>query len=198
MGGAANGIINGPVTQSLPLTKTDSGTWTLNNHNNTYTGVTTIQGGTLALGANAGITNTPSITLLSNAMLDVSAVTNASGANAFYLTPGATLQTLGGSGTVTGNVAVANSAYLVPGGTNIIGTLSFSNNLTLNGPSTVFFDLNTATTAGSGVNDLVNVAGALDPEGATISITPSARSPLAPPIASSTTAPSQPIPSTRP
>jgi autotransporter-associated beta strand protein len=171
VGGAANGIINGPVTAALSLTKTDSGTWTLNHNDNTYTGVTTIQGGTLALGPGATIPNTPSIMLLSNAVFDVSAVTNSSGANVFTLSP-STAQTLGGSGTVTGSVAVANAAYLVPGGTNVVGTLSFSNDLTLNGSVTVPFELNTPATPGGGVNDLVNVAGELDPEGATITITP--------------------------
>ena len=132
------------------MRKLDAGIWTLKNANNTYSGVTTVEGGTLALGPNATVAKTPSITVFSNATLDVSAVTNVTfGAIAFYLSPGTTSQTLGGSGQVIGNVAVVPgaTAYLVPGGTNVFGTLAFSNNhLALSGNTTVTFDLNTATT----------------------------------------------------
>ena len=175
VGGAAKGIINGPrrITQSLPFTKTDSGTWTLNHNNNTYSGVTTVQGGTLALGATANINNTPSILLLSNATLDVSAMTNnVLSTNALYLTPSSTVQALGGNGTVNGNVFCPTTAYIVPGGTNAAGTLTITSNLTLNGGVTLPFELNTATNAGSGVNDLLNVNGQLDPEYAMFVITP--------------------------
>ena len=173
VGGAANGIINGPVTSTLPLTKTDSGTWTLNHTNNTYSGVTTIQGGTLVLGPAARIPNTPSIMLVSNATLDVSAMTNNfANDNAFYLTPASTVQALGGSGTVNGNVLCANTAYIVPGGSNAVGTLTVTTNLILNGGVVVPVELNTATTPGGGVNDLLNVGGLLDPQFAMISVTP--------------------------
>lgn len=173
VGGAANGIINGPVTAALPLTKTDSGTWTLNHANNTYSGATTIQGGTLALGPAARIPNTPSIMLLSNATLDVSAMTNnVASDNALYLSSGAPVQALGGSGTVNGNVVCASTASIVPGGSNAVGTLTVTTNLILNSGVTVPFELNTATTPGSGVNDLVNVGGEIDPQYATISVTP--------------------------
>ena len=50
VGGAANGIINGAVTQSLPPHQDRCRHLDPEQHNNTYTGVTTIQGGTLALG----------------------------------------------------------------------------------------------------------------------------------------------------
>jgi fibronectin-binding autotransporter adhesin len=173
VGGAAKGIINGQITQSLPFTKTDSGTWTLNHNNNTYSGVTTVQGGTLALGATAKIPNTPSILILSNATLDVSAMTNnVLSTNALYLTPSSTVQALGGNGTVNGNVFCPTTAYIVPGGTNAAGTLTITSNLTLNGGVTLPFELNTATNAGSGVNDLLNVNGQLDPEYAMFVITP--------------------------
>ena len=173
VGGAAKGIINGQITQSLPITKTDSGTWTLNHNNNTYSGVTTVQGGTLALGASAKIPNTPSILILSNATLDVSAMTNnVISTNALYLTPSTTVQALGGNGTVSGSVFCPTTAYIVPGGTNAVGTLTITSNLALNGSVTLPFELNTDPTPGNGVNDLLNVGGELDPEFATIIITP--------------------------
>jgi fibronectin-binding autotransporter adhesin len=182
VGGAANGIINGNIGGTagagFPFTKTDSGTWTLTNHN-TYTGATVIQGGTLALSPTATIANTPTITILSNAVLDVSAVSNTTyNVNAFYLSPGSTVQTLAGNGSVIGNVLANTTAYLVPGGTNGIGTLSFSTNLSL-GNITCAFELNTATTPGSGVNDLVNVGGNIDPGSSALFVT--ALSPLTSP-----------------
>jgi autotransporter-associated beta strand protein len=177
IGGAGDGTINGAVTAGLPLTKADGGTWTLNAHNS-YTGATTIQGGTLALGANATIANTPSITILSNAVFDVSDVYNPSyAANAFYLST-AVAQTLGGNGSINGSVSAANSATLAPGAINTAGTLNFSKNLAL-GYMTAQFKLNTATTAGNGVNDLINVGGDIDPWGSTVFIT--ATSPLTSP-----------------
>jgi autotransporter-associated beta strand protein len=178
VGGAANGIINGAIGGALLFTKTDPGTWTLTNHNS-YSGATVIQGGTLVLSPTATIPGTPTITLASNAVLDASAVFNTTYAvNAFYLTPSSTVQTLAGNGSVIGNVLAANTAYLVPGGTNGVGTLSFSNNLSLVNMTSAF-ELNTATTPGSGVNDLVNVGGDIDPGSSTLLVT--ALSPLTSP-----------------
>ena len=173
VGGAGNGIINGAIGNSaLPFTKTDSGTWTLTNHN-AYGGATVIQGGTLVLSTNATIASTPSITLLSNAVFDVSAVSNATyGSNVFALSPSTTVQTLAGNGTVNGNVVCVNAAFIVPGGSNAVGTLTVTTNLILNGAVAVPFELNTATTPGGGINDLVNVGGKLDPQGAAINVTP--------------------------
>jgi autotransporter-associated beta strand protein len=177
VGGVANGIINGPITQSLQFTKTDAGTWTLNSPNNSYSGVTVIQGGTLALGTNASISTTPSITLLSNAVFDASSVSNvAYASNAFYLSAGSAIQSLEGSGTVTGTVNCASTAYLVPGGTNAVGTLNFADNLSLNGSVTLDYELNTATNAGAGINDFIDVAGNVDGSSASFFIT--ALSPL--------------------
>jgi fibronectin-binding autotransporter adhesin len=178
LGGAANGTVNGAISSDgLAVRKLDAGTWTLKNTNNTYTGVTTIEGGTLALGPNATLAKTPSITVFSNATLDVSALTNnPASSNAYFLSGGTTVQTLAGSGTVNGNVLCANTAYIVPGGSNAVGTLTVTTNLTLNSGAVISFELNTDTTPGNGINDLVNVGGNLDPQSATINIT--ALSPL--------------------
>lgn len=171
LGGSAAGIDSAGIgSAGLAVQKVDSGTWTLTT-NNTYGGATTISGGTLALGPGGAITNTPSITISANATLDVSAVTNASGPNAFALSAGLTNQTLAGSGTVAGNVANVNGTAIQPGGQFTVGTLTFANNLKLNSNATNYFDLNTATTPGSGINDLLSIGGNLDPNGASIFIT---------------------------
>ncbi|TAK98314.1 MAG: hypothetical protein EPO07_12185 [Verrucomicrobia bacterium] len=75
------------------------------------------------------------------------------------LTGGGTLTTLtnttlGGTGTNTGPVIVGGT--LAPG--TSAGTFG-SGNLTLNTDATLSFELNTTTTIGSGVNDLIQVAG---------------------------------------
>ena len=114
----------------------DAGTWTLTN-NNTYTGITTVEGGTLVLAATAKMGSTPSITVFNNATLDVSAVVT-SGTNAFAL---AASQILAGGGTVIGNVnasaatTLSNRAASIspapPGGMGAAGTLSISGNLSM-------------------------------------------------------------------
>ena len=65
-------------------------------------------------------------------------------------------QELTGTGAVKGNVIIGNGAMLAPGSS--IGTLTFSNNLTLNGGSTTVMEINKSVIPS---NDLVQVAGNL-------------------------------------
>jgi autotransporter-associated beta strand protein len=129
-----NGSLVMAGTNTLTLTKT-----------NTYTGSTLINSGTLLLGASGSISNSPTINVASNAVFDLSAVTGG-----FSLAP---VQSLAGSGGVNGSVNAMSGSQIIPGGTGVPGTLTFSNNLTLNG-QTLTFDLS-ASPASS--NDLVNV-----------------------------------------
>ena len=130
-------IANG--TTAVSLTKANSSTWTLNGANNSYSGNTTISGGTLVLGSGATLPNTPTNSVASGATLDVTA----SG-----LTVGAS-QVLTGAGTVLG--AVTSNGKITPGSSGI-GTLTIGS-LTLNGGSTLDFEFPV-----SGANDLVNVS----------------------------------------
>ncbi len=124
LSGAGNGALNGSLNNNgvnIPaLTKQGAGTWTLNNVND-YSGATVVQNGTLALGASASLSNTPSIQLLSNAVFNVGAVTGG-----FVL---GTNQTLSGNGTVQGNLAALGT---VSPGTSV-GTLTITTNLSLAG-----------------------------------------------------------------
>jgi hypothetical protein len=131
-----------------------------NTPTNTYHGATTISGsGILALAGTAQITNSVSIALSgSAAKLDVSAVTGG-----FTLVKA---QTLSGIGVVTGAVTAASGAILAPGNGNI-GTLSFSNNVTLNATSTNTF----AVTSAGGASNSVIVAGLLTPNSSVIKVT---------------------------
>jgi autotransporter-associated beta strand protein len=126
LGGASSGTVGGiisdgsPATNILSLTKAGAGTWTLAG-NNTYSGNSTISSGTLTLAASGSILNTTSILLQNNATLDVSAVSGWQlGAN----------QTLSGGGNVNGNVTV--NGTVSPGTSNVIGSIVFANQVTLN------------------------------------------------------------------
>jgi autotransporter-associated beta strand protein len=137
------GIISGPGS----LAQIGDGTLTLSNAH-TYTGVTTIESGTLALIGNGSIANSTGINISAAALLDVSGhagggVTLASG------------QTLSGNGAINGNLSVGSGAKLAPG--NSIGALTFSNSLTLSAGSTTTLEISKAPVA----NDVVNVLGTL-------------------------------------
>ena len=140
--------INAPIGGPGSLTRGGGGRLTLNAANS-YSGPTTITGGTLALGAGATLGATPLIQINGGTAFDVSAL-----AGGFTLASG---QTLAGSGSVTGAVADASGSFIVPGGSNAIGTLTLASNLTLNGGGSLVFDLSTVTNEGGAFNDLLNV-----------------------------------------
>lgn len=103
--------------------------------NNTLTGPVTVNGGTLTLGASGSIANSPTITVASGAMFDVSAV---SGGYAL-----AASQTLKGNGTVTGAATI--NGTVAPGLS--IGTLTFSTAPTLSGTLLMELDRTNSQTA---------------------------------------------------
>lgn len=117
--GAGNGVVSGNVTSTagtFSLAKKDAGVWTIESFGNTYTGVTTIYGGTLKLGASASISNSPVIDVQSGTF-DVTAVAG------FTL---AGTQTLKGAGIVAGTVTTASSSIGPP------GTITYLNDVTKN------------------------------------------------------------------
>ena len=129
------------------LAKSGASTLTLGG-TNLYSGATVIENGTLALGITGSFSNTPSITVLSNSMFDVSAYGT--------WTPVAN-QILTGNGVVTGAVSMT-SAILSPGyGTNF-GRLTFANDLALPG---IIVNME----IGFGTNDSVVVIGNLNLSG---------------------------------
>ncbi|HSU55970.1 MAG TPA: autotransporter-associated beta strand repeat-containing protein [Candidatus Dormibacteraeota bacterium] len=140
------GIVSGPS----PLTKNGGGILTLNAAE-TYTGNTVVNQGTLALGASGSIAGSPSISVGAGATFDFSAVTG--------FTLGAT-RTLGGSGTVTGDVAVASSGIINPGSS--AGTLTLASSLTVTGAAVLHFDLPTVPGPG---NDLLIISNNINASG---------------------------------
>ena len=165
------------------LTKLGGGTLTLT-ATNTYTGLTTINAGTLLVTNNVAL-NTGQVVLNGGALFAGGTCTltnaiNLSAASAVgagsgiltltgFITNTASL-TVGGLGvtvfsgnaaTISGSVTLSAGAQLAPGGLGTVGTLNLTNNLTLNGGGTLLFDV-----TGSG-NDLVAVGNTLAASGVT-------------------------------
>jgi fibronectin-binding autotransporter adhesin len=135
------------------LTKIGNGSLILNS-NNTFSGATLINAGSLVLGASGSISNTPTITIASGASLDASALTLG-----FPLGGTRTLQ---GFGTVLGSVAAASGSILSPGSNTVTGTLTLGS-LTETGGAINKFDLSTDPSGPN--NDLITVTGDLNASG---------------------------------
>jgi autotransporter-associated beta strand protein len=115
---------------------------------NTYSGATYISAGTLALINSASIANSTNINLNNGALFDVSGTTS----HAMTLSSG---KRISGDGVVNGNFTVASGATLAPGNHDL-GTLSFSNSLTLNAGSKTIVNVSHDSQA----NNVIAVAGA--------------------------------------
>jgi len=117
-------------TGTINLTKAGVGTWVLGG-NNTYTGATNVNVGTLRINGNQSTA--------------VGAVTVASGA------------TLGGTGTIGGTVTA--TGRIAPG--NSIGTLTVANNVTWNSDTSWLWELGVAgvSKASPGSSDLLDLTG---------------------------------------
>lgn len=141
----------GVLSGSGALRKLGAGTLTLEAQN-TYTGDTIVYEGTLALGQYGSIPASPLIIVGPGAVLDVSAVEGG-------FVHGAT-RTLGGFGTVIGNVTLAPGAILNPGSNVVAGTLTIAGSLTETGGAVNHFDLSTDPFGSA--NDLVVIGGDLN------------------------------------
>lgn len=121
---------------------------------NTYAGNTTISSGTLNLANNGSISTSAIIVLNGGGTLDATERSDAT------LTV-ATGQTLTGNGTVIGDTFIGNGATFAPGGS--LTTMTFSNDLTLNGGSVTVMELNQtlATNDGAQVTGKLTCGGTL-------------------------------------
>ena len=138
----------GIITGNVALVKSGLARLTLTSQN-TYTGNTTIEGGTLALEAGGSISTSSTIDILASSTLDVSALGNWSLAGG---------QTLKGIGTVdaggNNSVTISSGAILAPGFSP--GTLLVNGNLSLASGSTYVAELKNSGVIAA---DLVNIYG---------------------------------------
>jgi fibronectin-binding autotransporter adhesin len=137
----------GVISGSGDLEKTGSGTLTLN-ATNTYSGITRVNAGTLALGNGGSIGASSGVSLADGTRFDVSTTEGG-----FIL--GAT-QTLSGGGTIAGNVTIAGTHS--PGFSP--GLQTFEDGLSYATGSTFVWELSENTSAARGVSfDAVDVTG---------------------------------------
>ncbi len=119
-----SGTINNS-TYPTAINKVGSGVLTLSG-TNTYTGNTTVSAGVLALTGSTSLTNSPTLNLISGAVLDVSGRTDGT----LTLSAG---QTLAGVGTLNGSLVSGASSFVAVG----LGNLTVTNVATLNGVTTL-------------------------------------------------------------
>ena len=130
------------------LVKEGVGTLTLS-ASNTFTGGTTISNGVLALTGSGSLLTTPTITVMTNTVLDVSTRTDGT----LTLRTG---QGLLGDGTVRGSVNVPSGASLSPGpSAGAIGLLAITNTLVLQSGSILNLDLDWYQYLGGATHDQI-------------------------------------------
>jgi fibronectin-binding autotransporter adhesin len=141
--GSYAGRIYDSTGNAISLTKNGVGTQTLF-ATNTYTGVTTVNGGVLVIDTVGSLGNS-AVTVASGAAL---------GANGSL---GGTVQSAGriyGNGTIIGAVSMLSGGTLAPGTPTALGTLTLSNSLTdLNGSKTI---IKISKDGGNAASDAVN------------------------------------------
>ena len=151
--GGSTLTLSGAATGTGGITKSGGGTLVFDAANG-YSGPTRIDTGRLTLAAAGTVASSPLVAVAAGATFDVSAKTGG------YAVPAG--QTLAGSGTVDGSVAIGTAATLAPGASP--GTLTVSSNVTLGSGGNYNWQVyDAAGTAGSTTGwDLLSVGGGLD------------------------------------
>jgi autotransporter-associated beta strand protein len=134
---AAGMVLGSQITGAIGLTKSGTGTVTLANGANNYTGPTVVNAGSLLVANAAG---------------------SATGTGAVSVGGGATF---GGTGRVTGSVTVAKGGFVAPGTAAAVGTLT-TGPVVLSTGATYQARLGTANPGSSNTSDLLSVGGAFN------------------------------------
>jgi autotransporter-associated beta strand protein len=159
-----SGVLADNGSGQLAIAKNGTGAWTLSGAN-TFGGTTTVINGALRLagGSVNNIPNSPTINVASGATLDVTGLANST----LVLGSGNIAETLIGTGTVNGSVAVSGGlengsgnapvASAISSGTG--NTLTINGGLTLQNGSIANFTLGAPNGAGKPLGAFVNVTG---------------------------------------
>ncbi len=145
--------LSGVITGSGGIVKNGTSEMTLET-NNTYTGDTTINTGTLLLSTNASIADSGNIVIGSGAALDVSQRSDST----LTLT---SVQTLQGAGTLDGSL-IAGGGSVVSPGVSSVGTLTVTNTVTLSGVTSMGLDQAGATNSVLACNASIHYGGTLE------------------------------------
>ena len=133
LGGTGNGTLSGVIgTTTGTVTKIGTGIWTLSNAGSTYTGATSVNLGTLKLGASGGATNSPlgttggATSVMTGAVLDFNGFTMSTAEgltiNGRGISDGGVL--IGSNGTFSGTITQASDSRIVnPSGTMTLSAL---------------------------------------------------------------------------
>ena len=146
--------ISGDSATDGGLTKNGTGILTLSG-SNSYTGNTTVNAGTLALGSAGSIANSRSLIIAGGALFDASA------AGSYTL---GTAKTLSGSGTLNGTITIQGT--ITPGVAGTFGTLTFSNPPVFNGALLMKVNRNNGTP----LNDQISLPGSGLTYGGTLTV----------------------------
>jgi len=161
-----NGSYAGIISGVSNVKKTGTGLWIISGIN-TYTGTTTISGGTLTLTGSLSsgtvtITDGGTMNLIGtiggSMIISTGGVLNLSGNISGLLSNSGNLY---GSGTIVGNATFGSNSTTSPGN-QTIGTLSFGGNITMNNSSTLLMQI---VGSGSTSCDKLSVAGVLNCNG---------------------------------
>ncbi len=146
--------IKNSIDGATRLVKEGTGTWSLSGAN-TYSGGTTLAGGRIIADNNAAF-GTGGVSMTGGATLNVASGKTVSNALTFS---GSSANVLGGTGTFGSAVTTNSTVVLSPG--NSIGTLNFSNGLTIGTGSAISFQIYDASGAAGTGYDQINVTGGL-------------------------------------
>jgi len=157
-------FFNGQITGGLNLTLNGSGSKLTLTNANTYTGNTTINAGTLALGPNASINNSAQITIGAGAMFDVSLIPSFTLSSSTTFSAGGTTNAAMLKGASGGTVSLGSQPIILNydgTGTNAALTVS-QGQLVLNGN---LFTVNGPALAPNGYLIITNIGNSISSSG---------------------------------
>lgn len=159
-----SGVYSGEISGATAVAKVGTGSWSING-TNSYTGITTVSGGTLNVLSN--ITGTGALVINKDATVNIkngvsvagAIVVNEDGVLALLGTANSTVTSRGvimGIGTVNGNASLLDSCVVQPGAMSF-GTLTFASNVTMSSGAKLDLQVGGGTTS----CDKLNISGTI-------------------------------------